>query len=191
MNWEPSPDRLAFQIARTTISQNYPGEEFETLDHEVLVVSADVPPQDGESDEQRVERKNANANRVARRQQELAAAAPTAGQYTGNAGQGDNNIRMEAPTAPPAHQQHQQHEPRRSRLCARNLLKDFEQDSHEVYNSPHANLGAALAALGQLEDTPAVRRLQAHIRDATAQVKERGLGYIHASDVIAMVPLSQ
>jgi hypothetical protein len=49
MNWEPSLDRLAFQIARTTISPNYPGEELETLDREVLVVSADVPPQDGET----------------------------------------------------------------------------------------------------------------------------------------------
>jgi hypothetical protein len=61
MNQESSPDRLAFQVAHTTISQNYPGEEFETLDHQILVISADVPPQDGETDEQRQERKNANA----------------------------------------------------------------------------------------------------------------------------------
>jgi hypothetical protein len=47
MNREPSPDCLAFQISRTTISPNYPGEELETLDCEILVVSADVPPQDG------------------------------------------------------------------------------------------------------------------------------------------------
>jgi hypothetical protein len=53
MNREPSPDCLAFQIARTTISPNYLGEELETLDHETLVVSADVPPQDGETDEKR------------------------------------------------------------------------------------------------------------------------------------------
>jgi hypothetical protein len=32
MNWEPSPDRLAFQIACATISPNYSGEELETLD---------------------------------------------------------------------------------------------------------------------------------------------------------------
>jgi hypothetical protein len=44
LNRETSPDRLAFQIARTTISPNYPGEELETLDREILVVSADVPP---------------------------------------------------------------------------------------------------------------------------------------------------
>jgi hypothetical protein len=61
LNREPSPDRLAFQIARTTISPNYLGEELETLDREVLVVYVDVPPQDGETDEQRVERENANA----------------------------------------------------------------------------------------------------------------------------------
>jgi hypothetical protein len=34
MNREPSPDRLAFQIARTTISLNYPREGLETLDRE-------------------------------------------------------------------------------------------------------------------------------------------------------------
>jgi hypothetical protein len=33
------------------------------------------------------------------------------------------------------------------------------------------------AALGQLEDTSAIRRLQAHIRIVTAQVEERGPGY--------------
>jgi hypothetical protein len=67
MNREPSPDRLAFQIACTTISPNYPGEEFENLDREVLVVSEDVPPQDGETDKQHTERENANADRAARR----------------------------------------------------------------------------------------------------------------------------
>jgi hypothetical protein len=44
MNQESSPDRLAFQVAHTTICPNYPGEEFETLDRQILVVSADVPP---------------------------------------------------------------------------------------------------------------------------------------------------
>jgi hypothetical protein len=43
------------QIAHTTISLNYLGEELETLDHEVFVVYADVPPQDGETDAQREE----------------------------------------------------------------------------------------------------------------------------------------
>jgi hypothetical protein len=52
MNREASLDRLAFQIARTTISPNYPREELETLDRKVLVISADVPCQDGETDEQ-------------------------------------------------------------------------------------------------------------------------------------------
>jgi hypothetical protein len=64
MNREPSSDCLAFQIARTTISSNYPEEEFENLDHEVLVVSADVPPQDRETDEQRAEHENANTDRA-------------------------------------------------------------------------------------------------------------------------------
>jgi hypothetical protein len=79
LNQESSPDRLAFQVAHTTISPNYPGEELETLDHQILVVSTDVPPQDGETDEQRKERENANAARAIRRQQELAAATPGAG----------------------------------------------------------------------------------------------------------------
>jgi hypothetical protein len=47
-------------------------------------------------------------------------------------------------------QQRNHNEPRRNRLRARDLLGDFEQDGHEVYNSPQANLGVALAALGQL-----------------------------------------
>jgi hypothetical protein len=62
LNQESSPDRFAFQVARTTISPNYPGEEFKTLDRQILAVSMDVPPQDGETDEQRQERENANAS---------------------------------------------------------------------------------------------------------------------------------
>jgi hypothetical protein len=53
MNQESSLDRLAFQVDHTIISPNYPGEEFETLDRKILVVSADMPPQDRETDEQR------------------------------------------------------------------------------------------------------------------------------------------
>jgi hypothetical protein len=66
LNQETSPDRLAFQVARTTILPNYPGEELETLDRQVLVVFADVPPQDGETDEQRQKHENANAARAVR-----------------------------------------------------------------------------------------------------------------------------
>jgi hypothetical protein len=47
LNQESSPDRHAFQVAQTTISPNYPGEEFEILDRQILAVSTDVPPQDG------------------------------------------------------------------------------------------------------------------------------------------------
>jgi hypothetical protein len=87
MNQESSPDRLAFQVAHTTISPNYPGEVFETPDCQILVASADVSSQDGETDEQRQECENANAARAVRRQQELAIAAPGAGQPTANASQ--------------------------------------------------------------------------------------------------------
>jgi hypothetical protein len=78
LNQESSPDRLVFQVAHTTISPNYLGEELETLDRQIVVVSADVPPQDGETNEQCQERENANAARAVRRQQEIAAAAPGA-----------------------------------------------------------------------------------------------------------------
>jgi hypothetical protein len=67
LNQETSPDRLAFQITRTTIFPNYLREELETLYHEILVVSTDVAPQDGEIDEQRQERENANAVKGVRR----------------------------------------------------------------------------------------------------------------------------
>jgi hypothetical protein len=98
------------------------------------------------------------------RQQELdaAAAAATApqhnasGQPTGNVvpGAGDqpagnvvyNVVGGPPPMALAAAQQHD--EPRRHRLCARDLLRDFEQDDHKVYNSPQGNLGAALSAHG-------------------------------------------
>jgi hypothetical protein len=43
-------------------------------------------PKDGETDEQRVERENANADRAAHWQQELPAAASAGGQHAGNAG---------------------------------------------------------------------------------------------------------
>jgi hypothetical protein len=59
-------------------------------------------------------------------------------------------------------------------------------------------MGAALAALGQLEDTPVIRRLQAHIRVATTQVEERDPGYSRSvassysrSKSEYLVPLSQ
>jgi hypothetical protein len=86
-NQELSPDRLVFQVVHTTISPNYAGEELETLDLQILVVSADVPPQDGETDTQRQERENANAARAVRRQQEIAAAATGADLQPANAGQ--------------------------------------------------------------------------------------------------------
>jgi hypothetical protein len=88
-----------------TISPNYQGEVFEISDREVLVVSVDVPPQDGETDEHRIERENANAARATSRQQELDVVAPTAGQHAGNVGKGAGkqpagNVGAQAPTAP-------------------------------------------------------------------------------------------
>jgi hypothetical protein len=82
------PDRLTFQIARTTISPNYPGEMFEISDRAVLVVSADVPPQAGEPDEQCIQRENANAARATIHHQEVDAATTIASQPTDNVVQG-------------------------------------------------------------------------------------------------------
>jgi hypothetical protein len=82
------------------------GEELETLDREILVVSTDVPPQDGETDEQRQERENANATRAVHRQQDLAAVVPAAGQEPGqqpvNTGQVNDNVGQQVPAPPGA-----------------------------------------------------------------------------------------
>jgi hypothetical protein len=167
-----------FQIARTTVSPNYPEEELETLDREVLAFSEDIRPQDGETDEQHQECENANTERAVRRQQELAAAAPAIGQQPVNVGQVNDNDGQQAPTAPTTPQPRQQgNKPHANRLRARDLLRDFERDGIEVYNSPQTNLGATLAALNHLEDSPAVRSVQAIVRVATAQIEERGPGY--------------
>jgi hypothetical protein len=111
LNQESSPDRLAFLVAHTTISPNYPREELETLDRQILVVSADVPQQDGETDVQRQERENANAARAVQRQQKIATAAPgvglqpanaeqvNAGQVNTNAGQVNPSARQANPNA--------------------------------------------------------------------------------------------
>jgi hypothetical protein len=164
MNQESSPERLAYQVAHTTISPNYPGEEFETLDRQILVVSTDVPLQNGETDKQQQEHENTNATRAVRRQQELAVAAPGAGRPLANAGQVNANVGQQAPAAPADPQQRCRDDlPRANRL--------------KVYNSPQTNLGAALAALNLLEDSPMVRHLQANVHVAAAQIEERGPGY--------------
>jgi hypothetical protein len=158
LNQESSSDRLAFQVTHTTISPNYQGEGFETLDRQILVISADVPPQDGETDEQHQERENANAARAVRRQQELAAATPGAGQQPANAVQVNTNTGQQAPAAPAAPQQRCHDDPPRpNRLRARDLLRDFERNGLEFYNSLQTNLGDALSALNHLEYFPMVR----------------------------------
>jgi hypothetical protein len=74
LNQESSPDRLAFQVAHTTVSQNYP---------------QDVPPQDGETDMPHQERENANVARAIGRQQEVT--APAADLQPANVGQVNAN----------------------------------------------------------------------------------------------------
>jgi hypothetical protein len=80
-----------------------------------------------------------------------------------------------APATPQQRRHDNQHHT--NRLRARDLLRDFERNGLEVYNSPQTNLGAALAALNHLEDSPAVRRLQANVRVAAAKIEERGPVY--------------
>jgi hypothetical protein len=84
------------------IFPNYPGEEFETPDRQILVISADVPPQDGKTDAQHQERENANAARAVRRQQEVA--APAADLQLANVGQVNANPVQQALVAPAAPQ---------------------------------------------------------------------------------------
>jgi hypothetical protein len=112
LNKESSPDRLAFQVAHTTISPNYPGEESETLDRQIFVVSADVPPQDRETDMQRQERENANTARVVQRQQEIT--APGADLQLANVGQVNANLAQQALVAPAAPQQRRKDDPPRA-----------------------------------------------------------------------------
>jgi hypothetical protein len=83
------------------ISPNYPEEEYETLDRQILVISADVPPQDGETDAQHQERENANIARAVRRQQEIT--TPGADLQLVNVGQ--VNAAQQALVAPAAPQQ--------------------------------------------------------------------------------------
>jgi hypothetical protein len=115
LNRETSQDRLAFQIARTPISPNYLGVDFETLGHQILVVSVDVPPQDGETNEQCQASENANAARAVRRRQKIAAAAAGAGQQPGqqplDAGQVNANTGQQAPAATAAPQQWRHDDP--------------------------------------------------------------------------------
>ena len=146
------------------------------------MVSADVPPQDGETAEQAQAREAANAEHARHRQAEAAQANQHATvqanpNVQANA-QGNQLPNNGADGAPPAGQPAQRHEdPPRHRIHARDLQRDFKEAGHEVYNSPQANLGAALAGLGQLEDTPTMCRAIAHLCVATTQVEERSQGY--------------
>jgi hypothetical protein len=83
---------------------------FEISDREVLMVFADVSPQAGETDEQRIQHENGNTARATCLQQEVDAAAAAARQPTGNVVQGASdqprgNIVNEAQLPPAAPQQ--------------------------------------------------------------------------------------
>jgi hypothetical protein len=119
--------------------------------------------------QQRQERENANAARAVRRQQEIAASG--ADLQPANARQVNANPAQQALVAPAAPQQRRHDDPpRANKLRARDLLRDFERDGLDVYNSLQTNLGAPQAILNHLEDSPAIRRLQANVRVAVAQI---------------------
>jgi hypothetical protein len=75
--------------------------------------------------------------------------------------------------APVAPQQRRQYDPpRANRLRAQDILRDFERDGLEVYNSPQTNLGAALAVLNHLEDSegPIQRTREGGVRTRSVPV---------------------
>jgi hypothetical protein len=57
--------------------------------------------------------------------------------------------------------------------CARDLRLEFEEAGLSTFNSPQANLGAALAPLQQANPSPEADVAMAYIRVATALVEER------------------
>jgi hypothetical protein len=56
--------------------------------------------------------------------------------------------------------------------CAHNLRLEFEEAGLPTFNSPQANLGAALARLQQANPSPEVEASMAHVRVATALVEK-------------------
>jgi hypothetical protein len=58
-------------------------------------------------------------------------------------------------------------------LCAHDLRLEFEEAGLPAFNSPQANLGAALARLQQANPSPEVEAAMAHVRVATTLVEEK------------------
>jgi hypothetical protein len=56
--------------------------------------------------------------------------------------------------------------------CACNLRLEFEEAGLSTFNSPQANLGAALARLQQANPSPQANAAMAYIRVATPLVEE-------------------
>jgi hypothetical protein len=177
MNQESSPDLLAFQVAHTTISPNYPGEEFKTP-----VVSAMLPePSDDNKKSPPLPQVQAYNRLMSDK------LMPTPGRSTPTSDRSTPTLDKSMPTPGNKHLWHQLPHSSDAKMMylaptyyvrrARDLLRDFERDGLEVYNSPQTNLGAALAALNHLEDSLMIRRLQANVCIAAAQIEERGPGY--------------
>jgi hypothetical protein len=57
--------------------------------------------------------------------------------------------------------------------CASDLRLEFEEAGLPTFNSPQANLGAALACLQQADPSPEVEAAMAHVRVATALVEQK------------------
>jgi hypothetical protein len=59
--------------------------------------------------------------------------------------------------------------------CARDLRIEFEEAGLPTFNSPQANLGAALARLQQADPSPEVEAAMEHVGVATALVEEKSV----------------
>jgi hypothetical protein len=57
--------------------------------------------------------------------------------------------------------------------CTRDLRLEFEEAELSTFNSPQANLGAALAHLQQANPSPKANTAMAYVRVATTLVEER------------------
>jgi hypothetical protein len=127
-------------------------------------------------------------------------------QQPANASQVNDNARQQAPAAPAAPQQRRHDDQHHAnRIRARDLLRDFERDGHEVYNSPQTNLAAAHAALTiskilwRYDTFKPTFMSPLHISKKEAldtadsqQVPTPGVDQnVLANDVAARVPLSQ
>ena len=109
----------------------------------IFNVSIDSPPQNGETEEQRVARENQNINRVQRRENEVAIARVEAAQ----------NNRLDSQGRPlPLH---------------RDLDEEFLcVDGHDVFKTPSANLAVTANELARFPQMPELAKIATMLKAA-------------------------